>query len=86
VLQRLLKDEVLHATVGRAVFGVLDARARAEGHGNTCDAIAQELASYHAELEALYDRTSLGGPGRRLGARIDAGDRDAGRMEISGGP
>jgi hypothetical protein len=75
VFSSLLRDEVRHAAAGRALLrlfqdGALASSITAEDRAT----VAAVMASDRAQLRAGYVESAVGGPGRGLGACIEATD------------
>ncbi len=75
VMAGLLRDEVRHAAVGRALLGLFTdgALARSVSDEDRVEVTATMVAD-RAELRARYRASARGGPGRALGASIRVAD------------
>jgi hypothetical protein len=81
VLASLLRDEVRHAAAGRALLRMFHHGALAGSISERDRAtIAEVMTSDRAQLRAGYAGSAIGGPGRGLGACIEAAD-----LSIGGG-
>lgn len=74
VLEQVLADEVRHAAAGRALLALFDRGALAESTAELRASLPALMAADRADLRAHYLASAQGGPGRALGACLEAAD------------
>lgn len=77
VLDLLLLDEVRHAASGRAILAELARGPHAAAVAAERARLAARLVADREHLRSTYRASAIGGPGRGLGAALDAADLEA---------